>query len=969
MRKTNFLIMLLSLVIISTTVIAQHNSLHVRGEKRGSLPKFEENKNMNFLHNYNAKVNPSTNKGKSNWEADYTERFAVADYNVEVKFGDIVQDDEGNIIYTCTNGRQDFGFKCQVVKVDAEGTQLWAKDYSDYIYSAGKKLVVDSENNIYVLGDISTDGINHELFVIKYNNQGELQWENYFSEDYFATCFAKDFLIDTEGYLWLVAEITSGLDGRSLYVSKIDNSGVEQWNIEIENSDPMATIEYVKSYLNSSNQIFINTNYNNLYTSYIIGSTGDILSENNQSFKCIDVEYKGNNFFILGQQQVPSLMRFKKIDETGTLIWEDSISSVNTVFVGDIFVNDNGNVFSIYQDQWAVTTFTFLSSDGAITNNETIAPEIFSYHFGFNIFANNDNSFFIAGWGSLIEDYSNKAAVLSFTSDAELDTITLIVPDTINTETKAYDFAFFNEKVIICGNQGNWNVEPGFDLFISEMDVDNSLSWTSIVPREKTANFLVWGSDMDENSNTYFATNSAGKYKIVKQNSQGEIEWVTEYFEEYKYLGCADIKYMSDNSVVAVGYKENPDYTVSGVLTKTNLDGSTVWEVILDQGDWNALQVAYIEEDNDGNIIIASAGYGADWVGRIMVSKMDQNGEIIWNYINMETSNSSSVYHLTVAPNNDIIISGTETTPDWYYDLYAERINTDGELIWEYHGNIGNYDLFSEAVSDANGNTYLVGETGATGFVYKLNETGELVWENVMETEYGFYWSVVINQEDYNSVYCSGTIIDEDMLKPIVTSLDSMGNINWQTIAPAEYNSNGTFLLNDTEYLYQIVTTYNPLTEDYVAGFKRFNHQGGLDAVSEEIISRGGANYASLSGVHQNSDKVGFVVQSSGFAEYGSIGISSLYSKPGIGVGSQEFIVEKSLTKVYPNPASDFITVESMDNSVIEIYDLAGKVLIKASVNSNIESINVRDIESGIYLMRISNESGSSSHKIIISHK
>lgn len=71
--------------------------------------------------------------------------------------------------------------------------------------------------------------------------------------------------------------------------------------------------------------------------------------------------------------------------------------------------------------------------------------------------------------------------------------------------------------------------------------------------------------------------------------------------------------------------------------------------------------------------------------------------------------------------------------------------------------------------------------------------------------------------------------------------------------------------------------------------------------------------------------------------------------------GSSELVI-------YPNPASNQLNVKlkelSDDNLIIQIYDLSGKKITNFNVNtnSNITTIDIKDIESGIYFISLINQ-------------
>lgn len=76
--------------------------------------------------------------------------------------------------------------------------------------------------------------------------------------------------------------------------------------------------------------------------------------------------------------------------------------------------------------------------------------------------------------------------------------------------------------------------------------------------------------------------------------------------------------------------------------------------------------------------------------------------------------------------------------------------------------------------------------------------------------------------------------------------------------------------------------------------------------------------------------------------------------------------------RVFPNPASDKITVYNIQNSGlnnIEIYSVIGKLYNRISIERNIENIdvNISNLTSGIYLLKLQNEEGSSkTQKLIV---
>jgi len=73
--------------------------------------------------------------------------------------------------------------------------------------------------------------------------------------------------------------------------------------------------------------------------------------------------------------------------------------------------------------------------------------------------------------------------------------------------------------------------------------------------------------------------------------------------------------------------------------------------------------------------------------------------------------------------------------------------------------------------------------------------------------------------------------------------------------------------------------------------------------------------------------------------------------------------------KVFPNPASNFINITSeLDNSTLCLYDLTGRLILKQSnlKKSEVKQIDVSSFTKGLYLLKVENEKGQFTSKIVI---
>lgn len=76
---------------------------------------------------------------------------------------------------------------------------------------------------------------------------------------------------------------------------------------------------------------------------------------------------------------------------------------------------------------------------------------------------------------------------------------------------------------------------------------------------------------------------------------------------------------------------------------------------------------------------------------------------------------------------------------------------------------------------------------------------------------------------------------------------------------------------------------------------------------------------------------------------------------------------ELNSIKIYPNPSSGFLNIQAEDEiEIIEVYDLAGKLMKTQNVRENNCQIDISDLDKGIYLIQIETSAGLFNNKIIL---
>lgn len=81
--------------------------------------------------------------------------------------------------------------------------------------------------------------------------------------------------------------------------------------------------------------------------------------------------------------------------------------------------------------------------------------------------------------------------------------------------------------------------------------------------------------------------------------------------------------------------------------------------------------------------------------------------------------------------------------------------------------------------------------------------------------------------------------------------------------------------------------------------------------------------------------------------------------------GIENIILIKEL-KIYPNPTTYNITIDCTEKeNKLYIYNLLGELVFQQQVNNEINEINVSNLQTGVYIIKLENEQGTIQQKLI----
>ena len=257
-------------------------------------------------------------------------------------------------------------------------------------------------------------------------------------------------------------------------------------------------------------------------------------------------------------------------------------------------------------------------------------------------------------------------------------------------------------------------------------------------------------------------------YWLLKLDEGGNIQWSKTYGGSGEDKGQSVIQ-TSDGGYALTGYAQSADGDGSNNegfhdnwIIRLDIQGNILWERSFGfSGHDHSYDIIQTDDGGlffTGHLDITAAradGFtekGASLtrhgVGEFWGTKLDSNGDIEWRSY-FGGSNNDRAFGVVQAEDGGFVMTGFSESDDFdvknnqgSYDFWVVKINDKGELLWENTYGGSEIDRSYSIVNTADGGYAITGQTlssdsyvgknnGESDFwLIKLNGKGELVWEN-----------------------------------------------------------------------------------------------------------------------------------------------------------------------------------------------------------------------------------------------
>jgi Secretion system C-terminal sorting domain len=405
------------------------------------------------------------------------------------------------------------------------------------------------------------------------------------------------------------------------------------------------------------------------------------------------------------------------------------------------------------------------------------------------------------------------------------------------------------------------------------------------------------------------------------------------------YISIGDTNFVFVGTTWLDSISQSSDSSVA-VLYKIDVQGNVLWEKQF--GDSNKKNSAQdIQQTFDGGFIITgwTTGWGTTNLNSSFLLKVDSNGIEEWHQIYGGSAGTfREAYSIEVTQDNGYIMAGrfyqSAATKE---DINVVKTDSLGNLIWDQtYGTPEQDNTFAYIKKYGMTDDYIVvGAIDITpsfpndfqGYIARIDgANGNIVWVDslgIQQTNYNEVFSsnpIILSNGDIVIVGTSSPDTNSAVLAQIV-KYDGNGNLLWQRT----FNKYGS---NNWNFFWDVQQTYD-------GGFVLCGDLTNVAVPEQNLwvlkLDSNGCEIANCS----------------------------------VGIEDNE-INEDGIT-VYPNPNNGLFTIELMDveNTTIEIYNIAGQLVLQKKSTRNLTKINLTKHSKGMYFVKVKTGNKTTTRKVV----
>jgi len=428
--------------------------------------------------------------------------------------------------------------------------------------------------------------------------------------------------------------------------------------------------------------------------------------------------------------------------------------------------------------------------------------------------------------------------------------------------------------------------------------------------------------------------NGIPKSKIARLNIDGSLDTTFKLGFEVYGGEITNTVLQSDGKII-IGGSFYPRLGDLKNICRLNSDGSI--DTNFNIGTSTDGSVTAIAIQSDGKIIVAGTFNKYNGVTKNRILRLNSNGTLDENFdagadFGSADAKQANVKSISIQSDGKIVVVGYFKSINNEVKNNIARLNSDGSLDNNFSSGTGTSDVVNQIIKLSNGKFIIVGSfnfynnTAANG-IARLNADGT-----------------------FDNTFNPGTGIGNNQF--YIFSINSACLLN-----------NNKLMIGGTFF------KYNDIEKNNLA---RLNEDGSLDAIfhSGKGTDQNGLGIGSP--IYAITPLVGNKILIGGsFIKYNdttSNGIARIYNNEVIKTGLESVNINQNTISIYPNPATNFISINASDNiQSISLLNHTGQLIESIPIHYKKEHMIATDhLAKGIYFIQVASNDFNTTHKIII---
>jgi len=447
---------------------------------------------------------------------------------------------------------------------------------------------------------------------------------------------------------------------------------------------------------------------------------------------------------------------------------------------------------------------------------------------------------------------------------------------------------------------------------------------------------------------------------VTKLTECGDVIWSTTVGDVHEQN--MDLVEGINGGVVAVGRTSSLALgggAMDGLIYMLDSTGALLWNKILG-GTQPDEFIKVVSLANNEYLAVGNTHSFGQGQADVLAVKFDSNGDTIWGRTYGGNLYEAANGVKLLSDNNIIIVGETKTYDQGNGDMYALKIDQNGDTLWTKSFGAGNGEKAYDVIELISGNLIVFGNDLNGLVLVKLDANGGLIWTksytgsgNVSNADEFSDMGLMGNDTIVLMSYESNKISGASSQDGGAMIIDTLGNV-------ISANSFGTLGYNTFKSMSIIDNT--PF---FVGGQTPVSTGQGMLVKVDNLLNSG----CSEMNYNVTSQPLTYLESFGGVIGYGvdTISIVMTVSHPTYSITTscincspstveiEENKLDNNFT-IYPNPSNTNFSIETIDNlgNIIKVFNSVGQEVYSIIINQTNTVIDVKDLGTkGLYILNL----------------